>query len=119
MKNERYPYIDNPYGFKLPERREVIHPIVRKWDDFPQSDKEIFSKIKREIISVIGNCKISAFGSRINGCWLEDSDYDVMINKGLSNEELDTIKKINYGVKVDILHYEHGTDAPVFSIEII
>jgi predicted nucleotidyltransferase len=118
MKKERYPYINNPYGFKLPEQNPIIHPVVKKWDDFTESDKLIFLEIKNKIISVIGDFKVSVFGSRIRGNWTDDSDYDVLINKELSIEELDKLREINHEVKVDASYCSYDTEVPFFSIEI-
>lgn len=118
MKKERYPYINNPYGFKLPEPNPIIHPVIKKWDDFTESDKSIFLEIKNKIVSVIGEFKVSVFGSRIRGNWTDDSDYDVLINKELSIEELDELIKINHEVKVDSSYCSYDTIAPFFSIEI-
>jgi hypothetical protein len=118
MKKERYPYINNPYGFKLPEPNPIIHPVIKQWDDFTESDKSIFLEIKKKIISVIGDFKVSAFGSRIRGNWTEKSDYDVLINKELLTQELIALKEISYEVKVDFSYYAYGAEPPVFSIEI-
>ena len=105
MKQIRYPYVNNPFGFKLPEPKPIIHPIINKWDDFSEEDKIILSNIKKIISSDIGDCKVSIFGSRIKGYWDDKSDYDIIIHKTLSQEILYKLKNINYGVKVDINFY--------------
>jgi predicted nucleotidyltransferase len=119
MKTERYPYLNNPYGFKLPERNPVVHDVIKKWDDFSESDKEIFLNIKKKITGVVGDCRIFAFGSRINGNWVESSDYDVIVKKDLSQTQFNEIRSIEHDVKVDVMPISANHDSPVFSIEII
>ena len=118
MKKERYPYINNPYGFKLPEPNPIIHPVIKKWDDFPESDKLIFLGIKNKITSVIGEFKVSAFGSKVRGNWTDESDYDVLINKELSTEELIALNEIDYQIKADLSYCAYESEPPFFSIEI-
>ena len=71
----RYPYIGNPLGFKLPDPKSVIHPIIYKWDDLPEDQKEELETIKKIIFSIIGECEITLFGSIVKGYWDDDSDY--------------------------------------------
>ena len=47
MNPIRYPYIGNPLGFKLPDPKPVIHPIINKWEDFTEEDKMILSNEKK------------------------------------------------------------------------
>lgn len=105
MKKKRWPLLNNPFGFELPKLNPVIHPIVNSWDDFSEEDKAILSNIKRIIVENIGDCTISIFGSRIKGNWTEDSDYDLVIHKTLSQETLNKIRSIDYGVRTDIAYY--------------
>ncbi len=102
MENIRYPYIGNPLGFKLPEPKPVIHPIINKWDDLPKDQKKELRKIKKIIFSIIGECEISLFGSIVKGYWDEESDYDLTIHKTFSREVVDELKKQPYPRKVDI-----------------
>ena len=83
MMREMHPYINNPYGFKLPEPKPVVHPIIYKWDDFSKEDKVILKRIKDIIVSEIGDCRITIYGSKVNGNWDEDSDYDIIIYNNL------------------------------------
>jgi septin family protein len=81
MKQIRYPYVNNPFGFKLPEPKPIIHPIINKWDDFSEEDKIILSNIKKIISSDIGDCKVSIFGSRIKGYWTEMKKKDAVLQE--------------------------------------
>jgi predicted nucleotidyltransferase len=104
--NKRYPYVNNPLGFKLPEVKPVIHPIIEKWEDFTENDKIILQNIKSIIIGLAGQHNIYVYGSRVKGNWDEDSDYDIIIEKKLSYDLILDICKLEYPVKVDIKAFE-------------
>ena len=106
VKKNRYPYIGNPFGFKLPEPKPVIHPVISKWDDFTEDKKEIIRGIKKVIVSYIGECEVRIFGSMIKGNWDEDSDYDLIILKRPEEDIIKQIKNHNFGVKVYTKFYE-------------
>lgn len=117
---ERYPYINNPYEFKLPEPKPIVHPVIHKWDDFPEEDKVIFKSIKDRIVSEIGDCRITAYGSKVNGNWDEDSDYDVIVYK-----DVDIATKMKFwkhglnGLKADIQFVSPGYRSSLLEVEII
>jgi predicted nucleotidyltransferase len=102
MNQVRYPYIGNPFGFKLPEPKPVIHPIITKWADLSKDQKKDLRKIKKIIFSIIGECKISLFGSTIKGNWDDESDYDLVIHKEISKELLAQLKQQTYPRKIDL-----------------
>jgi predicted nucleotidyltransferase len=102
MKPVRYPYVNNPLGFKLPEVKPVVHPIIYQWDDLPEDQKEELQTIKNTIISIIGECQISLYGSIVKGYWDEDSDYDLTIHKGMSKETLGILRSQSYPRSVGI-----------------
>ena len=106
MTEKRYPYIGNPFGYKLPEPKPIIHPIIKEWNDLPQNKKDDLTRIKEIIISNIGKCEIVLFGSTINGNWDQDSDYDLVINVDImpSNEVITKIRSTDFGTKVDIFY---------------
>lgn len=106
VNKNRYSYINNPFGYKLPEKKPVVHPIINKWDDFTEDKKEIIRGIKKVIVSYIGDCEIRIFGSMVKGNWDEDSDYDLIILKRPEEDIIKQIKKHNFGVKVDTNFYE-------------
>jgi predicted nucleotidyltransferase len=102
MNSIRYPYIGNPLGFKLPEPKPVIHPIIYQWDDLPEDQKEELEIVKKIVYSIIGDCEISLFGSIVKGYWDEESDYDLVIHKQVSKEVASELKKQVYPRKVDL-----------------
>lgn len=100
--NKRYPYVNNPFGFKLPEQKPFIHPIIEKWEDFSDEDKKTLSEIKRIIISYVGECNVFVFGSRVKGNWDEESDWDLVIFSEIKDNELKLkVKNHPYDVEVD------------------
>ena len=116
MKQERYPYIGNPYGFILPQRKEVIHPVIKQWDDFTENDKAILQNIKNVIFSIIGECRICAFGSRVKGNWDENSDYDVVVTSIPNYDIQHKIKTHDYGHRVDV--FFRNSDNNKFDAEV-
>jgi len=102
LATNRYPYIGNPFGFKLPEPKPIIHPIVYNWDDFLDNQKQELQTIKSIIVSIIGECTLSLFGSMVKGYWDDDSDYDLVIHKDITKEQLGQLKSQTYPRKVDI-----------------
>lgn len=104
MNKIRHPYINNPFGFKLPEPKPVIYPIIEKWEDFSEKDKKILSEIKRIILSYIGKCEVCVFGSRIKGNWDDESDYDIMVISTINNYNLiNQVMNHKYDVEIDIV----------------
>lgn len=102
MKEVRYPYVNNPLGFKLPEPKPVIHPIITKWEDFTEEDKTILQNIKSIIVSRTGECNVYVYGSRVKGNWDENSDYDIRVEKQLLPGLIFDLNNIEFPVKVDI-----------------
>lgn len=102
MNSIRYPYIGNPLGFKLPEPKPVIHPIIYQWDDLPEDQKEELEIVKKIVYSIIGDCEISLFGSIVKGYWDEESDYDIIVHKEVSKDIATELKKQIYPRKVDV-----------------
>jgi len=103
---KQYPYIGNPLGFTLPTKKPTNKPLIKHWEDFSNEDKEILSEIKNELTRYLGDYPLYLYGSRVKGNWTKDSDYDIIIEKDLSTEELENIKKLRYPVIVDLKAYE-------------
>lgn len=59
------------------------------------------SDIKSLVLSILPEAKLYLFGSRINGRWREDSDYDIVIMYLANYTERELIKKHDFGFKVD------------------
>jgi predicted nucleotidyltransferase len=106
MNQIRYPYINNPLGFKLPEIKPVIHPIINTWDDLSEDQKVILINIKNAISLFITDFKLILFGSRIKGNWTEDSDWDIIVLKDVDKETKDKIVKHKYDVIIDFKFYK-------------
>ncbi len=65
--------------------------------------KKTLSDLKRIIVSYIGECNVSVFGSRVKGNWDEESDWDLMIFSDVEDKELIMkVRKHHYDVEVDI-----------------
>lgn len=104
MTKIRYPYINNPYGFKLPDPKPKIHPVITKFEEFSENDKIILLEIKYIVTSYLGECKVYVFGSRIKGNWNEESDYDIAIVSDKQDVNLrNRIRNHIYSVEVDIM----------------
>ena len=102
IAHNRYSYIGNPFGYKIPDPKPIIHPIVYNCDDFLDIQKKEIEVIKRIILSIIGECKLSLFGSMVKGYWDNDSDYDLVIHKNITSEQLSQLRSQRYPRKVDI-----------------
>jgi len=96
----RFSFKDMPVSLK--KQNPFIHNRIFDYDDLPHNQKEILSKIKKIIQEQIGECQIRLFGSRINGNWIETSDYDLLIYKSINKEAIIELKSINFGVRVDL-----------------
>ena len=107
---QQYPYIGNPFGFKLPEPKPVIHPIITKWEQLATNDQKILSDIKKVIISKIGDCNLYLYGSKVNGNWDENSDYDLLIDKTIPFDTLIELREYDYGVEIDLGCFENIKD---------
>lgn len=98
---EQYPYIGNPLGYKLPVKRLAVHPLITEWEELTEDCKKVLHSIKHLVENIIGECPMYLFGSRVKGYWLESSDYDIIIEKNITQEEVLEINKVEYPVKVD------------------
>lgn len=105
ITDKRYSYINNPFGFKARER-QYIHPAISSFWQFEQKQKDDLTRIKKIIIDKIGQCDVYVFGSYILGCWDEQSDYDIAVNKKPSAEQQRYLKSYDFGFKVDLFFYE-------------
>ena len=110
IMREQYPYIGNPLGFTLPKKKATTKPIILNWEDFSTEDKEVLSEIKNELTRYLGEYPLYLYGSRVKGNWTEESDYDIIIDKELSQEELEIIKNLRYPVNVDFKAYENAKE---------
>lgn len=116
--NMRWTKENCPYPIPEFKKKIISHPIINKWDDFTDKDKYILQNIKNIIVSNIGDCRVSIFGSRIKGYWTEVSDYDIIIHRTISQEILKDIRSIDYGVMADISFCPDDIIPSVVSIDI-
>lgn len=98
---KQYPYIGNPLGFKLPVKRLAVHPLITEWKELPEDCKKVLHIIKDLVETTIGECQMYLFGSRVKGYWINSSDYDIIIQKNITQKQILEINKIKFPVKVD------------------
>ena len=59
-------------------KREQHHEPAKKYDELTNEHKIAFKAIAHEIRKVC-DCNVYAFGSRVNGNYNSNSDYDVVV----------------------------------------
>ena len=108
MDNRRWTKEECPYPI-APSRNarrryyEQTHDKITKWDDLTKEDKELLIKVKQIITSYLGDRVIKIFGSRVNGNWIESSDWDVAVIGEIPNVETQLkIKTLDYGFLIDV-----------------
>lgn len=102
---KRWGIEDEPNWEKFIRERPITKPIIKCWDEFSEEDKTILLNIKSIIQKEIGDCKIGIYGSRIKGYWIDESDYDIMVNKEVDEETSKKLKNHNFSVLVNISFY--------------
>ena len=65
-----------------------------------------FIEIAKQIQEVFPEAVVFAFGSRVNGNWIDESDYDV--NVYLGKDQWEEAKKIKFSYRVNI-HFKPTT----------
>jgi hypothetical protein len=101
-------------------RREIIHPIIKEWEDFSEDEKQILKNIKKSIEEVFQKeVFVCLFGSRIKGYWRENSDYDVCINENLTEDLKQQIRDKNPNIKIDLFCFFNYEKAQQSCIKII
>lgn len=99
--NIRWLLIEHPDSVKLKVLKPITKPIIKNYSELPEETKVQCQIIKKEIQKILPEAKIYLFGSRINGRWDENSDYDISILWLPTYKDRETIKAIDFGVKVD------------------
>lgn len=122
MNKQRWTREECPYPIydrKRPRRSyEQKHPIITKWDDFKEEEKQMLLNVKKVITSYLGEKIIRIFGSRINGSWIEESDWDLSVIGDFNNKQLmSTVREHDYGVPIDIQF--HSRDIKITDLDII
>jgi predicted nucleotidyltransferase len=98
--NIRWLLTDHPESVKFKEQKPITKPVVNSFDELPDGTQQMCKKIKTEINKIV-DAKVFLFGSRINGRWDKESDYDIVILSLPTITQREQIKAIDFGVKVD------------------
>ena len=85
----------------------VYKGVLREFKYFPKTiedldNKDIWYKIKYFIRKELGECDIYACGSRVNGFWVENSDYDVFVKNSKPFKKIELTEKIRKELRVKI-----------------
>jgi hypothetical protein len=119
MEKNRYPYLNNPFGFVLPQPKEKTHPTIYKFEELEDDDKKNLNNIKSQLyLKLEKEVSLFLFGSKVKGNWDKDSDYDIYVECVPSLELHSEIKKMNFGVKVDIFFSDKIKEIPGQIIQI-
>ena len=127
MNTKRYKLSDYPCdGCPPPPIFKPINPVTKPsakiFDELLDHQKVVVSKVKSVIVSYIGECHVTLFGSQMRGNWTETSDYDffVFTPTKVSSEARQSILTYDYGVEVNIFFQTRSYDplAPGIGIEI-
>ncbi len=113
MIKQRWKLTDHPNSVTFKAVRDQIHPEVTEFNQMDQHTQKRFKDVKLLVSTIYPGAKCYAFGSRINGRWREDSDYDVAVT-GVKMDKLRDIKTYAFGFPVDIKF----CNEPVKAIEI-
>lgn len=82
--------IDPEYKIIRPDKIHVHEP-AKTWEQVSDYNKKQFLKIAAYIIELVKAPSVYAFGSRINGDFIDNSDYDVLV-EGISKAQIPLIK---------------------------
>lgn len=97
----RWALNDSPYKVQLKKIGEKIHPEVKYWFELPPVDVARCLMIKQVVKQLLPNAKLYLFGSRINGRWTDESDYDIVVLWMATPQERELLQSYNFGFEVD------------------
>lgn len=106
----RWALNDSPVAVRFKKIGEKVHPEVKHWFELTQLDVVRCLMIKQVVKQLLPNAKLYLFGSRINGRWTEESDYDIVVLWMATPKERETLQGYNYGFKVD-MRFAHSYNA--------
>lgn len=112
--------------WKLSERpesygkhRKQVHPPAKKWEEIPNDQANLFLLAKGILCekTEVEEAKLYAYGSRVNGNFVETSDIDIAISGKyrIPNREF-IIKGASGNIKIDIKQVQ--PDPTIHYIEI-
>ena len=100
---------DNPHlALTCFKQAKEVHTIIKDYNDL--ANKETLTKIKDKIIQAVPFAEILLFGSRVNGNWTNESDYDIMVCNIIAECHKEMIKNIDFGVEVDLFFSPSKTE---------
>ena len=100
-KLNRIPFSES--SLKIKPINPYIHPKITTFNEVPEEQKQVLLRVKRFITRNIGECQLTFHGSRVNGNWVEDSDYDIYVHKDVEQEIKTHLRKHDYGARIDLL----------------
>lgn len=99
---KRWRLVDYPDSVKFKHINPFVHKKITDFRQLPIDQQKVFKEIKTFICKILGETKCYAFGSRVNGNWIEESDYDVLVYSQASKEIKLIILRKDFKVKTDI-----------------
>ena len=99
---KRWRLIDYPDSVKFKKVNPFIYKKITDFRQMPIDQQKVFKEVKHFVCKILGETKCYAFGSRVNGNWLPESDYDILIYSNPSKEIKLIILRKDFKVKVDI-----------------
>ena len=87
---KKYPEAQKRFEFNLQIKSKIRHTIINKFEDFDLDSKKLLLSLKKDIFD---NNDIYVFGSRIQGTYLTDEEFE-KYNKLYSN-----VKKSDWDIQ--------------------
>lgn len=97
----RWALKDSPYKVRFKKQGEKIHPEIKMYSDLSDESMQKCAQIKAVVHSVLPKAKVYLFGSRINGRWTDESDYDIIVLWMATPQERELLQSYNFGFEVD------------------
>mgnify|MGYP000871482052 CR=1 FL=1 len=83
----------------MAERRKIKR--AETWNELTEENKEVFSNIAHVIRTFDESLQVYAYGSRVDGTWHDDSDYDVVVG-GCKSWHKEKLFNMKFDYKVDL-----------------
>lgn len=106
----RWALENSPYPVRFKKQGEKVHPEIKYLFELSTEDVTRCLIIKSIVKQLLPNARLFLFGSRINGRWTEESDYDIVVLWMATPKERETLQGYNYGFKVD-MRFAHSYNA--------
>jgi len=79
-----------------------VHPEIFYFTELRPQDRELLTGFADHAKKINQAATLHLFGSRIDGRWREDSDYDIMIKGVDSKEEQEKIRAYKSDARLDL-----------------